>query len=119
MVGIDQEVHAEESTQDLEIKVKPQGPSWDKLEISSTSGGLLVRNQIYDRGWKVWVNGAPRKLLRANLAFQAVPIPPGKVQVEFRFLPDYFGWGLWIHGLGWLLVILGILGGRKRILGAG
>lgn len=38
-------------------------------------------------GWRVWVDGQPASLERANAIFIGAEIPPGDHVVEFRFLP--------------------------------
>ena len=38
-------------------------------------------------GWEVYVDGERRPILRANLLFRGVEVPPGRHRVEFRFRP--------------------------------
>jgi len=48
---------------------------------------LLVVPNTWDPGWRAWVNGRETKVLRANYAFQAVPIPAGKSEVQLCYRP--------------------------------
>jgi hypothetical protein len=60
------------------------------LEVDSTRAGVLVLHDIHYPGWEAWVDGVRRPILRANLLFRGVEIPPGRHRVEFRFRPMSF-----------------------------
>jgi hypothetical protein len=57
------------------------------VEAESTSGGFVVLNDSWDDWWRVEVDGKPAVLERANVAFRAVAVPPGKHTVRFVFRP--------------------------------
>ena len=48
---------------------------------------FLVYTDSYNQNWRVFVNGQPQKLYRANVAFKGVLLPPGKNVVAFRYDP--------------------------------
>jgi hypothetical protein len=50
-------------------------------------GGFLVLNDIWQNWQGVSVDGVEVPILRANLMFRAVPLPPGPHRVRFRFEP--------------------------------
>lgn len=56
-------------------------------EAVSPRGGWLVLNDVWQRWWTVEVNGQRAELLRANVLFRAVRVPPGRVTVRFAFRP--------------------------------
>ncbi|WP_090709257.1 MULTISPECIES: hypothetical protein [unclassified Beijerinckia] len=62
------------------------------VEAASPEGGWLVLNDVWHPWWQVEVDGVPAKLLRANVIFRAVALPPGQHQVRFVFRPFA---GLW------------------------
>lgn len=64
------------------------------LDVVS-SGGFLVLADAYEEGWSASVDGEPAQLFPANGAFRAVPLPPGRRRVSFRYTPR----GL-LEGLG-------------------
>ncbi|MGL4975342.1 MAG: hypothetical protein ACRC56_08600, partial [Bosea sp. (in: a-proteobacteria)] len=57
------------------------------IETEAPRGGVLVLNDAWQRWWTVEVDGKPAELLKANLIFRGVMVPPGKAKVEFVFKP--------------------------------
>lgn len=57
------------------------------VEADGPDGGFLVLNDLWHPWWEVTVDGAPAELLRANVLFRAVRLPPGRHVVEFSFHP--------------------------------
>ncbi len=64
----------EESGRSLAVQV--EGP-----------GGYLVVSDTIAPGWTARVDGRPAPLLRADLAFRAVPVPAGTHRVEMLYTP--------------------------------
>ena len=57
------------------------------IEADSPDGGFMVLNDIWQPWWFATVDGKPADLLRANVLFRAVAVPPGKHDVTFTFSP--------------------------------
>ena len=57
------------------------------VEVSAAEGGYLVLNDIWHPWWTARVDGAPAEIIRANVMFRAVYLPPGARRVEFVFAP--------------------------------
>ncbi len=57
------------------------------LEADSPDGGHVVLNDVWHEWWTAEVDGKPAELLRANVIFRAVAVPPGKHSVRFVFRP--------------------------------
>lgn len=57
------------------------------IEVDSEKGGFVVLNDSWDDWWYAEVDGRPAAIERANVAFRAVAVPPGKHQVRFVFRP--------------------------------
>jgi len=77
-----------------------------QLLVKSTEDNLLVLGDTYYPGWKVLVDGSPKKIYQANYAFRAVPLNAGTHQVEFIYDPISFKLGAGVTLLG----ILGCIG---------
>jgi hypothetical protein len=57
------------------------------LVAETDRNSVLVLHDIYYPGWEVLVDGQKKTLLRTNLLFRGVELPPGRHRVEFRFRP--------------------------------
>jgi hypothetical protein len=61
----------------------------DRLRVAARldGPGHLLVVEGYDRGWRAYVDGAARPVLRANAAFRAVALPAGDHVVDFVYRP--------------------------------
>jgi hypothetical protein len=57
------------------------------IDATAPRGGLVVLNDIWHPWWCVELDGAPAEMLKANLLFRAVRVPPGRHTVRFTFRP--------------------------------
>jgi hypothetical protein len=62
------------------------------LEADSPDGGWVVLNDLWHRWWFASVDGQPAEMLRANVLFRAVAVPPGRHTVRFQFRPLAGAW---------------------------
>ena len=68
-------------------------------EVEATDPSVVVVAQALYTPWRAFVDGSPVQLWRANHAFQAVEVPPGRHRVELRYRDKQFLLGLVISGL--------------------
>jgi hypothetical protein len=57
------------------------------LEVEAPARGLLYWADGFDPHWRAWVDGKEVPVHRANLAFKAVFLPPGRHAVRFEYRP--------------------------------
>lgn len=57
------------------------------LRVRMLSAGGLVLHEIRHPAWQAFRNGQPQRIRTAGLLFQAVDLPLGDSEVEFRFAP--------------------------------
>jgi hypothetical protein len=69
------------------------------LEVDSPDGGWVVLNDLWHPWWFVDLDDKPAELLRANVIFRAVAVPPGHHDVKFSFRPLRGGWAELTHSL--------------------
>ena len=58
-----------------------------EVAVASARGGLLTLHDIYYPGWVAEIDGKPASILRADVLFRGVEVPPGAHHVTFRFAP--------------------------------
>lgn len=88
------------------------------LQVSSNSPGILILADSFYPGWRAYVDGKERKILRANFFFRGVPLPAGEHLVEFHYQPRSFTIGLIITlttlcGVGILCFVFRALGKKQ------
>jgi len=74
------------------------------LKAEGGAPSVLLLNDRFEPNWKVYVDGRPEPLLRANFIMRAVYLPPGTHEVAFRFEPPCHG--LYVSAAA---VLLGVL----------
>jgi Bacterial membrane protein YfhO len=57
------------------------------IDVELSAPGHVVMADAYDPGWRAWVDGQERPVLRANLALRAVALPAGRHSLELRYRP--------------------------------
>ena len=62
------------------------------VSVDASAGGMLVLNDVWHPWWRVTIDGIDAELLRANVIFRAVQVPPGKYTVRFTFEPLRGAW---------------------------
>jgi len=84
----------------LELK-----PDRLRVETEASGDGWLVVVEGYDTGWQATVDGRTEPVRRANVAFRAVRVPPGRHTVELVYRPASVRTGAW---LTFLALALGV-----------
>ena len=84
-----------------------------RLEVELSSSGYAVLVDSYDPGWRATVDGAPAEVLRANVAFRAVPVPAGRHVVELVYRPPLVRIGIAVMAGAILLATIGAVSRRR------
>jgi hypothetical protein len=94
----------------------------DRVMIAATTdaAGYLVLTDAWFPGWRVWVDGVEQTVWRANHALRAVWLPAGQHDVQFRYVPAAFRWGMLLTLLG-AVAVVGLVWrpDRRLLVGAG
>lgn len=101
-------VSAEES-----VEIVRDLPERVEVEAMVAAPALLVLTDTFYPGWEVAVDGVPAPLLRADYAFRAVALEPGRHRVVFRFAPRSLRIGALVSALA-LLVTAALLVTPRR-----
>ncbi len=83
-------------------------PLGTEIQLFASQAGILVRNQLYDKGWKASLNGREVDMIRVNHAFQGIPIPPGDHVIRLYFKPVSFIIGRWFMFIGYFILFAGV-----------
>jgi len=92
------------------IPLSPEySPNTVKIEVGLDRNGYLVLSDTYYPGWRAYVDGEEKEILRANYIFRAVPLESGQHTVLFKYNPPSFKVGLAISLAAWGVIILGLV----------
>jgi hypothetical protein len=67
-----------------------------EVDVNAHRPAVLRLADLYYPDWKVFVDGKPERLLRADHALRAVAVPEGHHTVLFKFQSGAFRAGLWV-----------------------
>ncbi len=87
-------------------KILEYSPDKIKIEANANSKSLLFLSDSYDPGWEATVNSVSVPIFRADYTFRAVVVEKGKNIVEFDYNPKSFRYGIFLAGVGIVLLFL-------------
>jgi hypothetical protein len=58
-----------------------------ELDVESDKGGWAILNDLWHPWWVAELDGIPVPVLRANVLFRAIAVPPGRHRIVYRFRP--------------------------------
>jgi subtilisin family serine protease len=70
-----------------EVRIENYGTTQVTLSVDAPQGGYVMLNDVWHHWWQAQIDGRPAELLRANVLFRAVLVPPGRSTVRFVFRP--------------------------------
>jgi hypothetical protein len=83
------------------------------FDVTLTAPGIVVLNEPFFPGWRAWDGGVEVPVVRANVLFRALVLPPGRHQVTLAFAPYAWEIGRAVS-LGALGVLVALLLPRRR-----
>jgi hypothetical protein len=100
-------------------EVVGENPTCVRVSLRMETPGLVVLADLWDKGWKAYLNGKGVAILRTNYAIRGVVVPAGPGTLEFRYRPASFIWGLRLAGFAsvTLLAWLGRIAWSRRLAG--
>lgn len=70
-----------------DVRIVAARPNDLRLVVEARAPGVLLVNDTFFPGWRCAVDGREVPIMRANVAFRAVQIGPGRHEVVFRYRP--------------------------------
>lgn len=58
-----------------------------EVEVPPGSEGFLSSTERYAPGWKAWIDGMPGKVIKTNLYFRGMAVPPGRHRIIWKYEP--------------------------------
>jgi hypothetical protein len=74
-------------------RIREYEPERVVVDTQTDAGGFLVLSDLFFPGWEAFMDGIRTPMYQANFMFRAVPVPPGKRVVTFRYKPRSFRLG--------------------------
>ena len=93
-----------------EVEILELAPERVVLRTRGDHPAAVVLTDAHYPGWEATLDGSPTPLLRANLMFRAVAVPPGEHEIVMRYRPATLRWGFAIA----LLAVIGCVGASLR-----
>jgi hypothetical protein len=87
------------------VVIEHYAPQRVVITATSDQGGYLVLTDTWFPGWTARVDGQDVQVERADYAFRAVRLEPGRHEVEFRYRPGSVRLGLTLSGLAALTTV--------------
>jgi hypothetical protein len=84
------------------------------LEVEADGPALVVMSDNHYPGWRAYVDGEERRILRSHFTFRAVEVPAGRSMVEFRFEPASVTYGSWLAGLAAAILLARVVWEQRR-----
>jgi hypothetical protein len=81
------------------VRVIAYEPDRLSMATQAATPGLLVSSEIYESGWRAYVDGDEVEILPTDHALRGIPIPDGEHTVEMHYDPLSLRLGLWISGV--------------------
>ncbi len=75
-----------------------------ELRTRSDKDGFLVLSDTFYPGWRAWIDGMEKEIMRANYDFRALQLPAGSHTVVFKYASRYLMTGLIISIVGLCIV---------------
>jgi hypothetical protein len=75
------------------------------VSLHMDTPGLVVLSDLWDNGWRAYLDGQPVPILRTNHALRGVVAPAGEGTLEFRYETQTVVWGWRLMGLAMLALV--------------
>ena len=103
--GEEPELACSDACPSMGLQVERPQPELADLTVELPRDAVVALDEQDDGGWHVTVDGHDAPTVTVDGLFAGVRVPAGQHFVHFRYEPPGFRAGLWLAGLGALLVL--------------
>jgi Bacterial membrane protein YfhO len=89
-----------------EAEIREEIPTRVRIEARMQTAGLVVLTDLWNKGWRAYLDGQNVPVLRANHAVRGVVVPHGTHSLEFRYQPASFTWGVCAASLSGIALVM-------------
>lgn len=82
--------------------------------VNCKSNGILQITTSYSDGWKVWVDGEEKEVMKVNDGFIGVLLEKGEHEVVFKYRTPYFNIGIIFSIIGSICLVCAFLFERRK-----
>lgn len=79
------------------------------FDYESEAPAIITVSQTYYKNWRAFIDGKEYPILRANYAFQAIPVPAGKHKAVIEYYDKSFIYGLLCSYIGFIVVLAAVV----------
>ena len=97
------------------LKIKKNNERYINASINNKKNILMFTSIVYEKGWKVKINGKKVNVIELPNGFIGIEVPKGNNKIEFKYTPPGFTLGMCASVLGIILLVYGIFDKRKKI----
>ncbi len=102
------------ATTEVPVKLERFANNSVRLSLAAPSAGFIYVSDSFFPGWRALVNGRNVPIEPANYAFSAVPVPPGPLVVELKYVPPGLVTGLALSVAAFGATVFLIVRSRRR-----
>jgi len=96
-------------------QITNETPTRVMVSVHMKTPGLVVLADNWDQGWRAYWNDKPVPVLRTDYAIRGVVLPAGNGTLEFVYRPRSLVVGLWLAGLGVIMLSAWLVANRTWI----
>ncbi len=93
---------------DVTIKIKSYTSNSIILSVETKIKTFISSSEIWDKGWKLSVNGNISKLYNVNNGFRGFFVPEGKSDIVMNYFPPFFYHGI-VFSISGIIMLFGYL----------
>ena len=96
------------------LKIEKNNERYIKASINNKKKTLLFTSIVYEKGWKVKINGKKVNTIELPNGFTGIEVPKGNNTIEFKYIPIGFTLGMYTSILGFIFLICDIINKKKK-----
>jgi len=110
----ERKVNKQDCHKEAKIKFNQYSPNLIFLETNFAFSGYLILTDLYEPGWKVWIDGKEAKLESLE-NFWSLFLPEGTHRIIFKYQPWDFEIGLVVSLAGFIIFFSAVLLRRRDV----